>query len=464
MNWKTLYQQKRVSAVDAVSHIRSGDRVAVGHACGSPETLLSAMMEIKEQYRGVELVHMVSMGPSTYCAEENARHFFHSSLFAGPNSRTAIHQGRAMFTPSHFSQIPRLFTEDIMPLDVALCMVSPPDEHGYCSFGISVDYTKPAVESARLVIAEVTPHMPRTLGDAFIHISKIDYLVESDARPITLPLPKITPTDEAIGGHIAGLIKNGDCLQLGIGAVPDSILGFLSDKKDLGIHTEMFSDGVVDLVESGVITCAKKNLHTGKMVATFFMGTERLYTFVHNNPMVMMFPVDYTNNPAIIAQNDNMVSVNSALQVDFTGQVVSDTIGFQQYSGSGGQVDFVRGASMSKGGRSILAFHSTAARGKISRIVPHIDAGASVTTLRTDVHFIVTEYGVADLRGKSVSERAKLLIGIAHPDFRSALRAEFESIYLKGNPLMRTLPDELRRTFWPHEARQNFLRTYQDVS
>lgn len=464
MNWQELYNKKCVSASEAVAQIQSGDRVVVGHACGSPETLLTAMVAGKEQYTGVELVHMVSMGPSEYCSEENAAHFFHNSLFAGATSRPAVNQGRGIFTPCHFSQIPRLFTDNILPADVTLCMISPPDEHGYCSFGISVDYTKPAAESSRLVIAEVTPHMPRTLGDAFIHVSDIDFIVETNAKPITLPLPKITPTDEAIGGHIAELIKDGDCLQLGIGAVPDSILGFLKDKKDLGVHTEMFSDGVVDLVESGVITCAKKNLHNGKMVATFFMGTERLYKFVHNNPMVMMFPVDYTNNPAVIAQNDNMVSVNSALQVDFNGQVVSDTIGHKQYSGTGGQVDFVRGAAMSKGGRSILAFHSTAAKGKISRVVPRIDPGACVTTARTDVHYIVTEYGVADLRGKSVSERAKALINIAHPGFREDLRAEFENIYLKENPLLRPMPEEHRKRYWPHEARQNFLKQYAQAS
>jgi 4-hydroxybutyrate CoA-transferase len=464
MNWKKQYEQKCVSAGEAVSHITSGDRVVVGHACGSPETLLSSMITHKERYAGVELVHMVSMGPSEYCAPENAVHFFHNSLFAGGKSRAAINQGRATFVPCHFSQIPMLFTDKILPVDVTLCMVSPPDEHGFCSFGISVDYTKPAAESSTLVIAEVTPHMPRTLGDAFIHVSDIDYLVETDAKPIMMQPPTITPTDEAIGGHIAGLINDGDCLQLGIGAVPDSILGFLKDKKDLGIHTEMFSDGVVDLVESGVITGARKNLHTGKLVSTFFMGTEKLYSFVHNNPMVMMFPVDYTNNPVVIAQNDNMVSVNSALQVDFTGQAVSDSIGHTQYSGPGGQVDFVRGAAMSKGGRSILAFHSTAAKGKISRIVPRIDPGASVTTPRTDVHYIVTEYGVANLRGKSVSERAKALIDIAHPDFREDLRREFENVYLKDNPLLRPMSEDQKRNFWPHEARQDFLKQYKNVS
>jgi 4-hydroxybutyrate CoA-transferase len=412
-----------------VNRIKSGNRVVVAHASGSPEILLKALVKNKEAYKSVEIVHMVSMGASEYCLPEMEKHFVHNSLFAGATTRKAIHDGSAYFTVSHFSQIPRLFTEKILPVDVTLCMVSLPDEHGFCSFGVSVDYTKPAAESSKLVIAEVTPNMPRTLGDAFIHVSQLDCIVETESSPIILQPPRISGTDEKIGGYCAELIKDGDCLQLGIGAVPDSILGFLKQKKDLGIHTEMFSDGVVDLVEAGVINCTKKNFHPGKMVATFFMGTEKLYKFVHNNPMVQMFSVDYTNNPAIIAQNNNMVSVNSTLQVDLTGQGASESIGYKQFSGTGGQADFIRGAAWSKGGRSILAFHSTASGDKISRIVPHLDEGAVVTTTRSDIHYVVTEYGIADLRGKSVPARAKALITIAHPDFRSELKKEFQRIY-----------------------------------
>ena len=428
-NWRDIYKSRVVSANEAVSHIKSGNRVVVAHASGSPEILLRALVENKDAYKNVEIVHMVSMGASEYCLPEMEKHFVHNSLFAGATTRKAIHDGRAFFTVSHFSQIPRLFTEKILPVDVTLCMVSLPDEHGFCSFGVSVDYTKPAAESSKLVIAEVTPNMPRTLGDAFIHVSGLDCIVETESSPIILQPPKISGIDEKIGGYCAELIKDGDCLQLGIGAVPDSILGFLKQKKDLGIHTEMFSDGVVDLVEAGVITCTKKNFHPGKMVATFFMGTEKLYKFVHNNPMVQMFSVDYTNNPAIIAQNNNMVSVNSTLQVDLTGQGASESIGYKQFSGTGGQADFIRGAAWSKGGRSILAFHSTASGDKISRIVPHLDEGAVVTTTRSDIHYAVTEYGIADLRGKSVPERAKALITIAHPDFRGELKKEFQRIY-----------------------------------
>jgi 4-hydroxybutyrate CoA-transferase len=428
-NWHEIYKDKVVSAQDAVSHIKTGNRVVVGHACGSPEVLLKALMNNKGACRNVEIVHMVSMGASEYCMPEMEKHFVHNSLFAGATSRKAIHDGRAYFTVSHFSQIPRLFIEGILPVDVTLCMVSQPDEHGFCSFGVSVDYTKPAAESSKLVIAEVTPNMPRTLGDAFIHVSDIDYIVECDSRPVILQPPRLTENDRKIGGHIAELIRDGDTLQLGIGSVPDAILEFLKHKKDLGIHTEMFSDGVVDLVEAGVITCARKNFQPGKMVATFFMGTEKLYKFVHNNPMVQMFPVNITNNPAIIAQNDNMVSVNSTLQMDLTGQAASESIGYKQFSATGGQADFVRGASWSKGGRSILAFHSTASGGRISRIVSHLDEGAVVTTTRSDIHYVVTECGIADLRGKSVPERARALIHIAHPDFRSDLKKEFLRIY-----------------------------------
>jgi 4-hydroxybutyrate CoA-transferase len=428
-NWHEIYKDKVVSAQDAVSHIKTGNRVVVGHACGSPEVLLKALMNNKGACRNVELVHMVSMGASEYCMPEMEKHFVHNSLFAGATSRKAIHDGRAYFTVSHFSQIPRLFIEGILPVDVTLCMVSQPDEHGFCSFGVSVDYTKPAAESSKLVIAEVTPNMPRTLGDAFIHVSDIDYIVECDSRPVILQPPRLTENDRKIGGHIAELIRDGDTLQLGIGSVPDAILEFLKHKKDLGIHTEMFSDGVVDLVEAGVITCARKNFQPGKMVATFFMGTEKLYKFVHNNPMVQMFPVNITNNPAIIAQNDNMVSVNSTLQMDLTGQAASESIGYKQFSATGGQADFVRGASWSRGGRSILAFHSTASGGRISRIVSHLDEGAVVTTTRSDIHYVVTECGIADLRGKSVPERARSLIHIAHPDFRSDLKKEFLRIY-----------------------------------
>ncbi len=429
MPWKDLYKSRTVSADDAVKHIKSGDRVVFGHASAEPLALVDAMIRNSSSYKDVEIVHMVAMGKGDYCKPEYQENFIHNALFAGGSTRKAIHEGRAIFTPCHFSKIPSLFTEGILPVDVMLITVSKPDDHGYCSYGVSVDYTKPAAESAKIVIAEVTPHMPRTYGESFIHVSDINYIVETETKPAVLNPPVLSEKDELIGKNIAELINDGDCLQLGIGAVPDAILHFLRDKTDLGIHSEMISDGVVDLVNAGVINCSKKNFHPGRIVVTFLMGTEKLYNFANNNPMVEMYPVDYTNNPAVIAKNDNMVSVNSALQVDFTGQVVSDTIGFKQYSGTGGQLDFVRGAAWSKNGKSILAFNSTAAKGKLSRIVPKIDEGASVTTPRSDTHYIVTEYGIADLRGKSVPERAKALIGISHPDFREELENSFYEIY-----------------------------------
>ena len=429
MKWQDIYKQRLTTADAAIKHIKSGDRVVVGHASGSAEFLLKTLLDNKEKYQQVEIAHMVCMGKAEYCLPENETHFIHNSLFCSNGTRQPVVEGRAVFTPSHFSQIPRLFTDRILPVDVTLCMVSPPDEHGFCSFGISVDYTKPAAESSRIVIAEVTPHMPRTFGDTFIHVSQIDHMVECDTRPIVMNPPKVTDTDAKIGAFCAELITDGDCLQLGIGAVPEAILGFLKDKKDLGIHTEMFSDGVVDLAEAGVITCSRKNFHPNVLVANFLMGTEKLYRFVHNNPMVQMFPASYTNHPFVVAKNDNMVSINSTLQMDLTGQAASESIGHKQYSGTGGQADFIRGSAWSKNGRSILAFHSTAAGGKISRIVPCLDPGAVVTATRTDVHFVVTEYGIADIRGKSVPQRAKQLINIAHPDFRDELKSRFKRLY-----------------------------------
>lgn len=421
MDWKEIYNKKQTTAEEAVKAVSSGQRVVIGHACGEPQSLVDAMVNQAARLENVEIVHMVAMGKAKYCQPGMEKHFTHNALFVGGSTRKAVNEGRAVYTPCFFSEIPRLFRNGSLPVDAALIQVSKPDEHGYCSFGVSVDYTRPAALAAKTVIALVNDQMPRTLGDCFIHVSELDYIVEASVPLIELPKPEISEVEEKIGYHVAQLVEDGSTLQLGIGSIPDAVLLFLQDKKDLGIHTEMFSDGVVELVESGVITNKAKSYHPGKIVANFLMGTKKLYDFVNNNPMVEMYSVDYTNDPFIIAKNPKMTSINSALQVDLTGQVCADTIGYKQYSGVGGQVDFVRGASRSEGGKSIIALPSTAMGGKLSRIVTHLDEGAAVTTSRNDVHYIVTEYGHAQLRGKSLNERAKALIEIAHPDFRESL-------------------------------------------
>lgn len=424
--WQEIYKKKLVSSIEAVKHIKSGDRVVIGHACSEPTELVNTMVENKNQYKNVEIVHMVAMGKSQYTDPEMADHFRHNALFVGGSTRKAVNENRADYTPSFFYEIPRLFNEKYLPVDVALIQVSSPDKHGYCSYGLSNDYTKSATEAAKLVIAQVNDKMPRTLGDNFIHISQIDYIVEKSEELIELPPPKIGEVEKAIGENCASLIDDGSTLQLGIGAIPDAVLLFLKDKKDLGIHSEMFSDGVVDLYEAGVITNSKKTIHKGKMVVTFMMGTKRLYDFIDNNPVVELYPVDYVNNPIVIGQNYKMISINSCIEVDLMGQISSESIGLNQFSGTGGQVDYVRGASMAKDGKSIIAIPSTARRGKTSRIVPFLAEGSAVTTSRNDVHYVVTEYGIADLRGKTLRDRARALIEIAHPDFRNDLKIEFE--------------------------------------
>jgi len=425
MNWKDIYKQRLTTAQEAVKRIKSGDRISLSHAVGEPTYLIDAMVDNKEAYRDVEIVHMVPMGRASYAQPGMEPYFRHNSVFVGGPTRGTIKAGHGDFTPCYFSQIPNLFTRTL-PLDVAVIHVSAPDEHGYCSLGVSVDYSKHAAEQAKLVIAQVNSQMPRTMGDSFVHVSQMDCIVEHDAPLIELAPPKITEVEKAIGENCAKLIKDGDCLQLGIGAIPDAVLLFLKDKKDLGIHSEMFSDGVVELVEAGVINNKRKNLHNGKMLATFLMGTQRLYDFVDNNPSVAMYPATYTNDPYVAGQNDNLVSINSCVQVDLLGQVCSEMVGTTQISAVGGQVDFVRAAALSKGGRSIIAMSSTVAGGKISKIVPVLDEGAAVTTNRYDVEYVITEYGVANLKYRTVRDRARMLIEIAHPDFRPQLKEAFE--------------------------------------
>jgi len=422
-NWRSVYQNKIVTAEQALQNVKSGDRVVIGHACGEPPTLVNALAARSPELTNVEIVHMVAMGPAKYAQPGMEKSFRHNALFVGGSTRKAVEEKRADFTPCFFSEIPRLFRDKILPVGVVLMQVTPPDEQGFCSYGVSADYTKAAAESACVVIAQMNNQLPWT-GGAKIHLDDITYIVEKDEPLIELQPPKIGALEKAIGENVASIIPDGATLQLGIGAIPDAVLLFLKDKKNLGIHSEMFSDGVVVLAEAGVVTNNRKNINTGKFIATFLMGTRKLYDFVNNNPDVELFPVDYVNDPYIIGQHDHMISINSAIQVDLMGEVNAEMIGSRQFSGVGGQVDFVRGASRSMNGKSIIALPSTAAGGKISRIACELDRGAAVTTSRNDVHYVVTEFGIADLRGKSLRQRANALIEISHPDFREKLTTE----------------------------------------
>ena len=430
MKWQDIYEQRKMSPEEAVGLIRSGDRVVIGHAVGVPLAITDVMVAHKEDYKNVEIVQMVSQGNAKFCEPGTEGHFRLNSFFVGTQSRTAVKEGRGDFTPCCFIDIPDLLRE--LTVDAAVIQVSPPDKHGYVSCGVSVDYTLPAAKCAKVGIAQVNRRMPRTLGDRCLHVSEIDSFVEIDHPVLEISLPKIGETEKAIGENCAKLIRDGDTLQLGIGAIPDAVLLFLKDKKDLGIHSEMISDGVVELIENGVITNARKNLHPGKSVVSFLMGTKRLYDYADDNPAVAMYPVDYVNDPYVVGKNDNLVSINSCVQVDFMGQVAAESIGTTQISGIGGQMDFIRGARLSKGGRAVIAIASTAEGGKTSKIVPFLEQGAAVTTSRTDVDYIVTEYGIAHLRGKTLKDRARSLISIAHPRFREELIRDFEKRFHCG--------------------------------
>lgn len=426
---RQYYASRITTAEEAVKCIKSYDRVVLGHACGEPQLVTEAMVARASELKGVEVVHMVAKGKASYVHPDMKDSFRHNGLFLGPSTRDAFYEGRADFTPSFISEIPSLFKNNVLPVDVAMVTITPPDRHGFCSLGISVDYTMQAARSAKIVIAEVNPNMPRTMGRSFLHVSEIDYFVPAEI-PLLEQIPvTIGEVEKEIGRNVASLIEDESTLQLGIGGIPDAVLSFLTDKHDLGIHTEMFSDGVVKLVEAGVINCRKKTLHPDKMVATFLMGTKDFYTWVNQNPMVEMYPEEYVNDPYVIAKNNKMVSINSALQVDLLGQVAADMLGARQFSGVGGQVDFIRGATRSPGGKSIIALPSTAAKGKISRIVPALDIGTGVTTSRHDVDYVVTEYGIAKLKGKTVRERMHALVNIAHPDFRQEILEKANRIY-----------------------------------
>src|SRR5438270_6269186 len=421
MSWEMEYKKKLRTPEEALRYVQSGMRVYVQPGCAEPETLVDALMHRAPDVYDVEIVHMMTMGAAPYVAPEMEGHFRHNAVFIGSNVRDAINDGRADYTPIYLSEIEELFESGAMPIDVALIEVSPPDAHGFCSFGVGVDTTLTAAKVARYVIAQVNDQMPRTYGDSFIHVSDIDAVVESSRPLCAMKKPEISDLQVAIAKNVASLIEDGAVLQTGIGGIPDAVLPFLMDRKDLGVHSELVSDGVIPLIDAGVITGARKNFKPRKIIVGFVLGTKHLFEFVDNNPIFEFHPTAYTNDPGLIARNDNMVAINSALQVDITGQVCSDSIGTYFYSGIGGQVDFLRGASRSKGGKAIIALSSTAKNGTISRIVPMLDPGAGVVTPRGLVRYVLTEYGVAYLHGNSIRERAKALIEIAHPKFREEL-------------------------------------------
>ena len=428
MNWETIYRRKVVDAGAAMSCIESGNTIYIGGGAGAPKVLVNTLCERASELRDVQLVHILTFIDAPYIDPKYEGSFRDNSLFIGSNVRKAVQEGRADFTPIFLSEIPGLFQKKILPLDAALVSLSPPDEHGFCSYGVEVGTTKPAAEAARVIIAEVNRQMPRTLGDSFIHVSRLTHVVETDYPLPEAPQGGSSEANMRIGEFIAEMIPNGATLQMGIGSIPDAVLQNLGNHKDLGIHTELFSDGVVNLFEQGIINCSRKSFHQGKMIAGFLFGSQELYRFVDNNAIVELHPTEYVNDPFNIALNDNMVAINAALQVDLTGQVCADSIGPVFYSGVGGQLDFIRGAARSKGGLPIIALPSTAKNDTISRISLKLPEGSGVTTTRSDVHYIVTDFGVASLYGKTIRQRAQALINIAHPNFRDELTYQAKQI------------------------------------
>jgi len=434
MDWTSQYQSRVMTAEEAVKSVRSGMRIFMTGNVSVPQKLLAALCQYAPNLKDVEICQALSIGPSDYVDPAMWGHLRVNTLFISANVRKAVQEGRADFTPVLLSEFPLLFKNKVLPVDVALIHVSPPDEHGFCSLGVEVGLTKSPAESAKIIIAEVNDQMPRTLGDSFIHVSRLHHIVPVNYPVAELPMGAEGEDDisKKIAGFIAELIPDGATLQMGIGAIPDAVLGFLGNKKDLGIHSEMFSDGVVRLVEAGVITNGRKSLHPGKIVVGFVLGTQKLYSWVHDNPLCDFHRQEYVNDPFVIAQNDRMVAINSALEVDLTGQVCADSIGTKFFSGVGGQLDFVYGASRSKGGAPIIALPSTASMRDgttLSRIVTTLKPGAGVTTSRNHVHYVVTEFGVAALYGKSIRQRTQQLIAVAHPDFRKDLEKQATELH-----------------------------------
>lgn len=421
LTWRDEYRRKVVSATEAVKVVQSGQRVLLGSVCSEPQTLIEALLADKDRLEQVELITTILGSKAEYAAPAMDGHFKVVTFRPDMSVRDATRAGRIHYVPCLLSETPRLFTEDHLPVDVAMVQVSPPDDKGYCSFGVSVDYTKPGAECARIIIAEVNRQSPRTMGDSFIHFSKLNYIVESDRPLLQVPPAPVGPVERAIGEHVASLISDGATLQVGVGAIPDAVLAVLTDRKDLGVHSGMLSEGMIQLAESGAINGRRKAINPGVMVATCLVGTDRLYRFAHDNPEVELYPSSYTHNAVTLSRLENLIAINSALQVDLWGQVNAEMVGGVQMSGVGGQLDFVRGASLARGGKSVIALLSTAGNGKHSRIVASLEPGAPVTTSRAEVQYVATEYGLADLRGKTLRQRAQALAAIAHPNFREEL-------------------------------------------
>jgi len=422
--WEKIYNERRVPLEKALGKVKRGAKVFLGTACGEPQYLVKGLIEMASRLNDVQILHFVTLGDAPYTEKRFDTRFRHNTFFVGPNTREAINQARADYTPVFISELPHLFRKEIIPIDVALIQTTPPDIHGFVSLGISVDIVKAAAESAKIVIAQVNPSMPRTLGDSFIPVEKIHYFVEHQAPLAQFNYPELDNVGKKIAKNVARLIHDGDTIHIGYGHIPYGVLQFLRDKKDLGVHTEVISDAFVELVEGGVITGERKTLHKGKFICSFCIGTEKVYEFVKDNPLVEFHPAEYVYDPLVIAKNRNMVSIGSALEVDLSGQICSESKGFHFYSGIGGRLDFIRGAAMSEGGRSIVVLPSTTRDGSQSRIRPHLQEGAGVVATRGDVQYVVTEFGIAYLHGKSIRERAMALINIAHPKFRQALLEE----------------------------------------
>ncbi len=463
-DWKDKHKEKITTAAQAMKLIKSGNHIFIGTGCGQPQHLVEALVKHSSGITDAHIVHLLTMGAAPYADERFREKFKMNSFFIADNVRDTLSRGIGDYTPIFLSEIPHEFERGRIPIDVALISVTPPDINGLCSLGVSVDIVKSAAANARYVIAQVNSRMPRTFGDSFLHVNTIDALVPFDEEIIETTIPEPNETLRCIGENIARLVEDGSTIECGIGQIPHALAEFLVNKKDLGIHTEMFSDWIIGLIESGAVTCAKKTLNHGKVVASFCMGSRRLYDYIDNNPLFEFYPTEYVNDPYVISQNEKMVGINVGLEIDLTGQVCSDSLGYRFYSGIGGQVDFIRGAARSRGGKAIIAMPSTAKGGKLSRIVPHLTEGAGVVTTRGDVHYVVTEYGTAYLHGKSIRERVLSLINIAHPKFRKELiQAAKAQMYIYADQIELDTekvmyPEELERYDTLRDGTEIFFR------